>query len=104
MALSIPIQLTHTGVTVKYWRVTHLQVDCTARVVDAQLHGYLDAVARRDGRTPLHRLSYRVQGAFLPDPFNVAVADIYRAIRAMPEGMDEEGAPLPSRFRDALDA
>lgn len=104
MALSIPIQLTHTGATASYWRVTHLQVDCNARVVDAQLHGYLDHAARRDGRAPLHRFSYRVKGTFLPDPFRVAVADVYRAIRNMPEGADEEGAPLPSRFRDARDA
>jgi hypothetical protein len=104
MALSIPIQLAHTGVTVSYWRITHLQVDCNARIVDAQLHGYLDDTARRDGRAPLHRQSYRVQGDFLPDPFTVAVADIYRAIRKMPEGTDENGTLLPSRFRDALDA
>ena len=104
MALIIPIELPQTGATAAYWRITHIQVDCNARVADAQLHGYLDEGARRAGRAPLHHMAFRFGAAAMPDPFTIAVADIYRAIRTTPEGEDAAGAPLPSRFRDAADA
>lgn len=104
MALIIPIELPQTGATAAYWRITHIQVDRNARVTDAQLHGYLDERARRNGRSPLHHIAFRFGAEALPDPFNIAVADIYRAIRKAPEGQDEAGHPMPSRFRDAADA
>jgi hypothetical protein len=104
MALILPIELTRTGITAAYWRVTHIQMDCNVGVVDAQLHGYLDETARRDGRAPLHHIPYRFATASLPAPCTISVADIYRAIREAPEGEDASGVPLPSRFRDAADA
>jgi hypothetical protein len=104
MALIIPIELPQTGATAAYWRITHVQVDCNARVTDAQLHGYVDEAARRAGRAPLHHMAFRFDATALPDPSTIAVADIYRAIRETPEGEDAAGAPLPSRFRDATDA
>lgn len=104
MALIIPIELPQTGVTVAYWRITHVQVDCNARVTDAALHGYLDEAARRAGRAPLHHMAFRFDAATLPDPFTISVAALYRAIREMPEGEDDTSAPVPSRFRDAADA
>ena len=104
MALVIPIELPRTGATAAYWRVTHVQVDCNARITDAQLHGYLDETARRAGRAPLHHLVYRFGPGDLPDPHAIAIADIYRAIREAPEGEDTHGSLLPSRFRDAADA
>ncbi|WP_206935740.1 hypothetical protein [Roseococcus thiosulfatophilus] len=104
MALIIPLELPQTGVTATYWRITHVQVDCNARIIQAQLHGYLDEAARRAGRAPLHHIPYRFAAGDLPDPFTVSVADIYRAVREAPEGEDAAGAPLPSRFRDAADA
>lgn len=104
MALVIPIELPRTGATAAYWRITHVQVDRNARVTDAQLHGYLDEAARRTGRAPLHHIPFRFAAAALADPDTIAVADIYRAIREAPEGVDTAGAPVPSRFRDAADA
>ncbi len=103
MALILPVVLPHTGATATYWRITHIQVDCNARVTDAQLHGYLDEAARRAGRAPLHHIPYRFGADALPDPFTIALADIYRAIRETPEGEDATGVPLPSRFHDAAD-
>jgi len=103
MALIIPIEVPLTGATAAYWRITHVQVDCNARVTDAQLHGYLDEAARRAGRAPLHHIPFRFGPDALPDPFTIAVADIYRAIRATPEGMDAAGMALPSRFVEAAD-
>lgn len=104
MALILPIDLPRTGITASYWRVTHIQMDCNAGIVDAQLHGYLDETARRNGRAPLHHIPYRFGPGRLPNPHQVAVADIYRAIREAPEGNDADGVSLPSRFRDAEDA
>lgn len=104
MALVLPIELPLTGATAAYWRITHVQVDCNARVTQAQLHGYLDEAARRAGRAPLHHIPYRFAAGELPDPFTISVADIYRAVRETPDGEGATGAPLPSRFRDAADA
>jgi len=104
MALMMPLELPNTGATAAYWRITHIQVDCNARVTHAQLHGYLNEAARRAGRAPLHHMPFRFGAEALPDPFTIAVADIYRAIRETPEGSDEAGQPIPSRFRDATDA
>lgn len=104
MALVIPIELPLTGATAAYWRITHVMLDCNASVIEAQLHGYLDEAARRAGRAPLQHIPFRFDPDTLPDPHQVALADLYRAIRETPEGEDTAGAPRPSRFRDAEDA
>lgn len=104
MALLQPIELPQTGVTASYWRITHIQMDCGARVTEAQLHGYLDEDARRAGRAPLHHIPFRFEADALPNHFTIGVADLYRAIREAPGELDATGKPLPSRFHDAADA
>ncbi|MBS7788944.1 hypothetical protein KTR66_02995 [Roseococcus sp. SDR] len=98
MAFLIPIEINDTGAFAEYWRLTHVQVDRVAGVVEAQLHGYRDEAARRAGKAPLQRLSFRFDQAAMEDPYTLAVEDLYRTIRLQPEG---EGAP--SRFATATD-
>jgi hypothetical protein len=98
MAFLIPIEINDTGAYAEYWRLTHVQVDRVAGVVEAQLHGYHDEAARRAGKAPLQRLGFRFEQATLEDPYTLAVDDLYRAIRLQ---QDSEGAP--SRFANATD-
>lgn len=103
MAFLKPIEMRETGITAAYWRLTHVQVDCVARVLDAQLHGYRDEAARRAGLSPVHRFAFRFATKAFQDPAVVAMADIYAAIREAPGAPDaqgEAGAPL---FADATD-
>ncbi|WP_027284837.1 hypothetical protein [Rubritepida flocculans] len=103
MALLKPIEMRETGVTVAYWRLTHLQMDCVARMLEAQLHGYRDEAARRAGLNPIHRLSFRFPTGGFPEPGAIALAEVYAAIRTAPDGFDEAGAPRPPLFADAAD-
>jgi hypothetical protein len=96
MAFLIPIEINDTGAFAEYWRLTHVQVDRVAGIVEAQLHGYHDEAARRAGKSPLQRLSFRFDQATMEDPYTLAVEDLYRAIQQQPEA---EGAP--SRFAAA---
>lgn len=98
MAFLIPIEINDTGAFAEYWRLTHVQVDRTAGIVEAQLHGYLDEAARRAGKTPLQRLNFRFEQATMEDPYTLAMDDLYRAIRLRPMA---EG--IPSRFAKATD-
>lgn len=103
MAFLKPIEMRETGITAAYWRLTHVQVDCVARVLDAQLHGYRDEAARRAGLAPVHRLGFRFVTQAFQDPAVVAMADIYAAIRGTPDAPDESGQPRPPLFADAAD-
>ncbi|MCS6890388.1 MAG: hypothetical protein RMK64_04515 [Rhodovarius sp.] len=96
MALMQPIENPETGVTARYWKLTHMQADFVAGVLEAQLHGYRDEAARREGRQPLARLAFRFALDALPSP-GFDRAAVYAAIRAAaPEG----GRPLFARARD----
>jgi hypothetical protein len=103
MAFLKPIEMRETGITAAYWRLTHVQLDCVARVLDAQLHGYRDEAARRAGLAPVHRFAFRFATSAFQDPAVVAMADIYAAIRAAPEAPDEDGTPRAPLFADATD-
>lgn len=98
MAFLIPIEINDTGAFAEYWRLTHVQVDRTAGIVETLLHGYHDEAARRAGKSPLQRLSFRFEQAAMEDPYTLAMEDLYRAIRQQPEGGGQ-----PSRFAKAAD-
>ncbi|UPY36303.1 hypothetical protein [Sediminicoccus sp. KRV36] len=98
MAFLLPIEINDTGAFAEYWRLTHVQVDRVAGIVEAQLHGYRDQAARRAGKSPLQRLTFRFDQATMEDPYTLAVEDLYRAIREQPAGED-----MPSRFAHAAD-
>jgi len=104
MALIKSIEVNETGVDAGYWRLTHVQVDRIADVVEATLHGYRDEAARRDGRQPLSRAQFRFGGDVFGNADSLAVDDLYAAIRREPAGRDEAGRPLPPLFADAADA
>ncbi|MDB5412265.1 MAG: hypothetical protein JWR10_600 [Rubritepida sp.] len=103
MAFLKPIEISETGVTAAYWRLTHVQVDRIAGIVETQLHGYLGEAARRAGKSPLQRMSFRFAEAALEDPCALDIEDLYRAIRAQPAGIDAQGNPLPPLFAAAAD-
>lgn len=98
MAFLIPIEINDTGAFAEYWRLTPVQVDRVAGVVEAQLHGYRDEAARRGGKLPLQRLSFRFDQAAMEDPYTLAVEDLYRTIRLQPHA---DGTH--SRFASATD-
>lgn len=103
MAFLKAIEVNETGITADYWRLTHVQLDRVAGIVEAQLHGYRDEPARRAGKAPLQRLGFRFEQAAMDDPYNLAIDDLYRAIRAQPAGAGAEGEALPPVFADAAD-
>lgn len=98
MAFLISIEINDTGAFAEYWRLTHVQLDRVAGVVEAQLHGYRDEAARRAGKSPLQRFNFRFEQAAMDDPYTLAVDDIYQAIRKQ---VDAEGRS--SRFAAATD-
>ncbi|WP_424811663.1 hypothetical protein [Roseococcus sp. YIM B11640] len=104
MALVQPLEINDTGIAAAYWRLTHLQFDRIAGVLEAQLHGYRDEAARRAGKAPLHRLGFRFDQDAMEEPGHIGIDALYRAIRQQPAGTDAEGRPLPSLFADAADA
>lgn len=103
MALMKCIEVNETGVEAGYWRLTHLQLDRVAGVVEATLHGYRDEAARRDGRQPLSRAVFRFPADSVGGGAALAIDEIYDAIRREPQGRDERGRPVPSAFADAAD-
>lgn len=103
MALILEIESPSTGITAGYWKLTHLQADFTTGIVDAQLHGYRDAEARKAGRAPVARHAFRFPLARILKRDALSRAAIYAAIRAEPAGMDADGAPLPPLFANATD-
>lgn len=103
MAFLKAIEINETGITADYWRLTHLQLDRTAGIVEVQLHGYRDEAARRAGKAPLQRLGFRFEQAAMEDPYTLSIDDLYRAIRAEPGGIGTGGKALPPVFADATD-
>ncbi len=103
MALMKGIEVNETGVEAAYWRLTHLQLDRIAGVVEATLHGYRDEAARREGRQPLTRAAFRFPAEAMGEGA-LALDGIYDAIRRAPSGRDDGGRPVPSAFADAADA
>lgn len=103
MAFLIPIEINNTGAFAEYWRLTHVQVDRVAGIVEAQLHGYRDEAARRGGKSALQRLSFRIAQDTMEDPYTLSVDDLYRAIREQSTGAGEDGRELPSAFAKATD-
>jgi len=101
MAFLKSIEINDTGITAEYWRLTHVQVDRVAGVIETQLHGYRDEAARRAGKSALQRLSFRFSQDAMDDPYNLQMDDLYRAIREQPTGEDGNGKPLPSIFSTA---
>lgn len=103
MAFLKAIEINETGITADYWRLTHVQLDRVAGVVEAQLHGYRDEAARRLGKAPVQCMGFRFDQAGMEDPYNLAIDDLYRAIRAHPAGTGPEGEALPPVFATAAD-
>jgi len=103
MAFLKPIEINGTGVVAEYWRLTHLQLDRVAGVVETQLHGYRDEAARRAGKAPLQRLGFRFAQDAMTDEGTLVIDDLYRAIRAQPAGLDADGKALPPVFATAAD-
>ncbi len=103
MALIHEIESPETGITASYWKLTHLQADFTAGIVDAQLHGYRDAAARTDGRAPVARHAFRFPLASVARRGSLTRGAIYAAIRAESAGLGDDGTALPPLFADATD-
>lgn len=103
MALSLPIEVDGTGATATYWRLTHIQADLPACVVEAQLHGYLDQPARQAGKKPLARFHFRFGTEGLLADGELSIPAIYGAVRSASDGEDPDGNALPSRFAAATD-
>ncbi len=103
MAFLHPIEIEQTGVTAHYWRLTHLQADFCAGIVEAKLHGFLDEAARLAGKSPLSVLAFRMPAASVMRDGAFNLAEIYAALRAMAAGEDAQGEPLPPIFAKASD-
>jgi len=98
MALLHPHEIAETGITAEYWRLTHLQADLSAGVVEAQLHGYRDEAARRAGKAPLSRMNYRFPAQAVLAGGMLEIGAIYRAVRA---AAGDEAAPDFAAANDA---
>ncbi|NCY24388.1 MAG: hypothetical protein EBX37_05865 [Alphaproteobacteria bacterium] len=103
MAFLQPIEIQETGVCAQYWRLTHVQLDIAASIVEAKIHGYLDEAARRAGKSPLSVMSFRLRSEGLVKDNALALSDIYNAVRASAQGGDGSGGALPPLFRAAKD-
>ena len=97
MAFELPLEVGSTGVCATYWRISHVQLDRNAGIIETTLHGYRDAAARDDGKEPLRRVGFRLAQSDLGDPRSLALEDLYRAIREAPDGEE------PPLFAAALD-
>ena len=86
MAFNLPLEIGDTGVCAAYWRITHVQLDRNAGIVEATLHGYRDEAARREDKAPMQRLAFRLQQARMANPDSVSMDELYRAIREEPAG------------------
>jgi len=99
MAFKLPLEVLETGVTAAYWRITHVQLDRAAGIVETVLHGFRDEEARRDEKSPLQRLTFRLRLDAMGDATSLDLARLYDAVRREPAGAD--AAPL---FAPAVDA
>lgn len=86
MALSMPIEIRNSGLVAQYWRLTHLQVDHAAEVVEFRLSGWPHRAARDAGKAPLPAIAYRLSAAEagVADLHDLSSAQLYRAARARP--------------------
>ena len=103
MAFLKSIEIHDTGITADYWRLTHVQIDRVAGVVETQLHGYRDETARRSGKAPLQRMSFRFEQASTDASRDVSIDALYRAVRDQPAGLGAHGEALPPVFASATD-
>ncbi|MBL27903.1 MAG: hypothetical protein CMM50_10200 [Rhodospirillaceae bacterium] len=55
MALNKAIELNESGLTVDYWRITHVIVDRITPGITAVIHGYANEALRRAGKGPVTR-------------------------------------------------
>lgn len=55
MALSKAVELNDSGLTVDYWRITHVIVDRITPGITAVVHGYASEALRRLGKGPVTR-------------------------------------------------
>lgn len=92
MAFHHPIDIAQTGIDAEYWRLTHLQADLAAGVVEVQVHGWRDEAARRSARTPLSRLNFSFPAETVMPGGSLSLATLYAALRGT------------VRFEDARDA
>ena len=103
MAFLQSIEIQETGVCAKYWRLTHIQVDIAAGIVEAKIHGFLDEAARRSGKSPLSVMSFRLPTEGLVRDSALALSDVYSAVRASTPGGNASGGMLPPLFSAAKD-
>jgi hypothetical protein len=103
MAFLQSIEIQATGVNAQYWRLTHINVDIAAGVVEAKVHGYLDEAARRSGKSPLSAKSFRLRAEGLVKDHTLALSDVYSAVRASTPGGAPSGGMLPPLFSAAKD-
>ena len=92
MAFHHSIDIEDTGVTAQYWRLTHLQADLAAGVVEVQVHGFRDEAAPRAARSPLSRLHFRFPAETVMPAGSLSLDALYAALRGT------------VRFEDAQDA
>ena len=92
MAFHHPIDIEQTGVAAEYWRMTHLQADLAAGVVEIQVHGYRDEAARRAALSPLSRLQFSFPAETVMTAGAISLPALYEALRGT------------TRFEDARDA
>lgn len=81
MAFHHSIDIAETGVAAEYWRLTHLQADLAAGVVEVQVHGYRDEAARRAARSPLSRLHFSFPAEAVMPRGNLSLKALYAALR-----------------------
>lgn len=98
MAFMLPIEVLETGVTADYWRITHVQLDRSAGIVEAVLHGFRDEEARRADKAPMQRLAFRLPLHAIAEPSSLDLPKLYDAVRREPAG--EDAAPI---FAAAVD-
>ena len=85
MALSKAVELNDSGLTVDYWRITHVIVDRITPGITAVIHGYASEALRRAGKGPVTRFreDLVVRGAEAAALGTEAprLADLYGALR-----------------------
>jgi allantoicase len=86
MALLKSIEIRNTGLHASYWRLTHVQLDHDAGVVEFRLHGYPDHEAREAGKAPLPVIDYRLDADQLnaSNLHSITTGQLYAAARALP--------------------
>lgn len=86
MALRKSIEIRNTGLHAEYWRLTQLQLDHEAGVVEFRLHGYPSGAARAAGKAPLPVLAFRAAAAQLDrtDLHGITSAQLYDAAKLLP--------------------